>query len=474
MNRRTFMQSALALPALFAVPQSTRGRVIVVGAGLAGLAAASELHGNGFDVVALEARTRPGGRVYTVREPFSDGLYADAGAARIQDSHHFTLRYVKQFNLPLDPFFPADGASVTRIAGRRIVVPPRTRVDLSQVPLEFSAEERKLGYIGCLTKYLFSQLEVIGDPAADAWSSKDLRRFEQPLYDFCRSQGASPAFIQMVALGHDLADMSALMFLRDAALGMATKQWFKIRGGNDLLPQAMAKGLAERIWYGAPVVRVEQDSSAVRVTYLRGETPVTIGGDYVVWAIPLPVMRRVEVAPALSTIKRAAIDEVGSLAMARVFLQSRRRFWLERGETGWGTTDDPIDVWDYTRDQPGVRGILGAYTSGGMARQVTALESSKRGPFVLEMMERLHPGIREHYEGGSSYSWIDDRWALGAAAEFQAGQLSKYYAPLRVSEGRFYFAGEHTSPWSGWMNGGLESGHRVAAEIQTRAAASSR
>jgi monoamine oxidase len=197
---------------------------------------------------------------------------------------------------------------------------------------------------------------------------------------------------------------------------------------------------------------------------------VTIDADYLVCSIPLPVLRRVEISPSLSSIKRAAIQQIDGMPMARVFLQSRRRFWLERGDSGWGSSDDPIDVWDYSRDQPGVRGILGAYTSGRMAHQVTARASVERGPFVLEMMERIHPGIREHYEGSASHSWIDDPWALGAAADFRPGQLSTFYRALGTPEGRFHFAGEHTSPWSGWMNGGLESGIRVAAEIAARKA----
>ena len=457
---------------MFALQPAARGRVIVVGAGLAGLAAALELDRAGYNVVVLEARTRPGGRVHTLREPFSDGLYAEAGAARIQDSHAFTLRYVKQFNLTLDPFFPSEGASVVRVAGRRVVTPARTPLDLSQVPLEFSAEERKLGFRGCFQKYLFSQLAQLGDPASERWHSQDHRRFEVPLMEFFTQQGASPAFLKIVGLGHDIAGLSALQFLRDMALASATKQWFKIRGGNDLLPKALAKELSAKIYYGAPVVRLEQNTDSVRATYLRGDTPVTIDGDYLVCAIPPPVLRRVDVVPALTLAKQAAVDQVGFLAMARVFLQSRTRFWLQRGESGFGQTDDPIDVWDYSRDQPGTRGILGVYASGRMALQVTARDPVQRGPLVLEMMERIQPGMRENYEGSASYSWVEDPWALGAAAEFKAGQLSKHYDAFRAPEGRIHFAGEHTSPWNAWMNGGLESGLRVASEIQARSTAS--
>jgi monoamine oxidase len=269
----------------------------------------------------------------------------------------------------------------------------------------------------------------------------------------------------MIAFGHDLGAMSALHLLRDTAVGMTTRQLFKIRGGNDRLPAALAAALSDHIRYGAAVVRLEQDDSAVRVTYLRHRAPVTIAGDYAVCAVPASVTKSVEIRPALPERKRTALHELGSLPMARVHLQTNRRFWLERGDTGWGATDDPMDVWDYSRDQPGRRGILGAYLSGRIAEAVTGLDAASRGRFVLERMERLHSGVTEHFEVSASYSWIDDPWARGASADFHPGQLSRYYQTLRAPEGRIYFAGEYTSPWSGWMNGGLESGERVAAQI---------
>ena len=423
----------------------------------------TELDRAGYDVTILEARARPGGRVYTMREPFSDGLYAEAGAARIQDTHEFTLRYVKQFGLTLDPFFPTSGARVTRIAGQRLV----GAVDLAKIPLEFSEEERRLGLGGSLGKYLFAHLADLGNPAAATWPSGDLSRFETSIDEFFQRQGASPGLRRMIALGHDLVGMSALQFLRDAALAAATKVWFKIRGGNDLLPKAFASALSARMHYGAEVKRIEQDASSVRATCLRGGVPVTLSADYLVCTLPTTVLRDVEIA-SLSASKRSALQDVGMLRMARVFLQSRRRFWLERGETGFGSTDDPIDVWDYTRDQPGARGILAAYTSGRMADRISSLEPVERGRFVLPMMERAFPGMQDHFEVSASYSWITDPFARGAAAIFGDGQLTTHYQALRAVEGRIHFAGEHTSPWGSWMNGGLESGTRVASEIQAR------
>lgn len=471
MDRRDFLGSlALGIPAAFVRGQSGRGavRVIVLGAGLAGLAAALRLREAGFGVTILEARARPGGRVHTLREPFSDGLFAEAGAARIQDTHAYTLRYSERFGLELDPFVPGDGLRATVVAGRRILTPQSAPLDLAQVPLEFSPAERTAGLGGGLVKYLFSHASALGDPTAPGWPPADLTRFEVPIAEFCRTHGASDAFVRMVAFGHDLRGMSTLQLLRDAVLGAQTRTWYKIRGGNDRLPAALAASLSEHVRYGAAVVRLEQDDSSVRVTYLRDRTPVTVQGDYIVCALPAAVMGAIEASPALPAAKAAALGELGSLAMARVHLQTRRRFWLDRGETGWASTDDPMDVWDYTRDQPGRRGILGAYLSGAIAGQVTALDGRDRARFVLERMERAHPGVTEQFETSASHSWVDDPWALGASAAFGSGQLMRHYQALRAPAGRIVFAGEYTSPWSGWMNGALESGERAAAMIVER------
>ena len=114
LNRRSFIaQSSLAVAgvALTRLPIVTASvapkKIIIIGAGMAGLSAGYELTQLGHDITILEARARPGGRVHTLREPFDDGLYAEAGAARIPDDHNLTLKYVKLFNLPLEPMYPS-------------------------------------------------------------------------------------------------------------------------------------------------------------------------------------------------------------------------------------------------------------------------------------------------------------------------------------------------------------------------------
>src|SRR5438270_2195821 len=164
MNRREFLQLA-AMAALSAYAQSTssadgltrRGRarrVVILGAGLAGLGAAEELSKVGHKVTILEARTRPGGRVYTLRKPFANGLYAEAGAGRIPNTHALTLKYVKRFGLELDPFWPESGSNVFLWRGKRQVVPSGKDADLDGLSLNLTAAERKVGFAGIEDKYL--------------------------------------------------------------------------------------------------------------------------------------------------------------------------------------------------------------------------------------------------------------------------------------------------------------------------------
>src|SRR6266699_7284465 len=125
-------------------------KVLVVGAGLAGLVAGYKLNQASNDVTILEAQLRPGGRVQTLREPFSDGLYAEAGAARIPDNHDLTLHYVKHFGLTLVPFFPNKLSMVYLLGGQRIKCRSWTDLDLTQAPIKLTSEERRLGMSGLL------------------------------------------------------------------------------------------------------------------------------------------------------------------------------------------------------------------------------------------------------------------------------------------------------------------------------------
>jgi monoamine oxidase len=482
MRRRNFLKQTaaaavtLSASSLFASASSRRDlkrpgaprKVIVIGAGLAGLSAAYELTRVGHDVTVLEARTRPGGRVLTLRDPFADGLYAEAGATRIPDHHHFTIEYAELFGLTLDPFEPPDLPSVYYVRGKRIQVTPGQKVEW---PYELTAEERALGVRGMQQKYIWSMLGEMGDVTAPSWPPVTLEKYDRMnRSDFWRSRGASEEAIALLSLGgidDRVETWSALLMLRNHALNRKLNRYHKIRGGTELLPKAFAAALAEKVHYASPVVRIEQGAKIVKAVIEHAGSYQTLTGDYLICAVPFSVQKDIEVSPAFSVEKQRAIEQLPYLSASKIFLQSKKRFWVNEGLSGFATTDLPVSqVWDMTYKQPGTRGILQAFPISLHSRRVTAMAESERINYALEQVEMIYPGMREHFEGGLTKCWDEDQWARGASAFYKPGQFSTLLPHVARPEGRIHFAGEHTSAWGdGWMQGALESGNRVAQEV---------
>jgi monoamine oxidase len=444
-------------------------KVLVVGAGLAGLVAAYELTQAGHDVTILEAQLRPGGRVLTLREPFSDGLYAEAGAARIPDNHDVTLHYVKHFGLKLVPFFPNKLAIVFLIGGKRIKGRSWTDLDLSKVPLDLNAQERRLGMSGLLRKYLGDALNDIGDPSAPDWPSGSAKTYDNTtIADFLRQRGASHGAIELLEYPYASAEddpVSLLWNLRDTWYALRETTRYKIEGGNDLLPKAFAAKLGEKIHYGSQVVRIEQDSNKVRAIVVQSRRHHIFEADRLICTVPFPALRPVEVQPPFSERKRKAIAELRYDPVTRVVMQCRTRFWEKDGCNGFGISDLPQEIFHPSFDQPATRGLLVSYMLVGVGQRAAEMDPDQRAEFASCEMEKVHPGLLDNLEGCVSKVWPADPWAGGAGAQHSPGQLTTLCVGIERPEGRVHFAGEHTSGQPYWMQGALQSGLRAAKEV---------
>jgi len=482
MKRREFLKqsaiAALTLPSLKEITFSqdklerkgAAKKIVVVGAGLAGLSAAYELLQAGHDVTILEARARPGGRVYTLREPFSDGLYAEAGAMSVDDCHNWTMKYIKLFDLALDAGVSTGLAFVRHLRGRRIVTKPGQSFEW---PLDLTPDEKRLGIREIRQKYLGPALKEMGDPTAPDWPPESLKRYDQMTFlEFLRRQGASPDVATILGFGglgwsgDGVQSVSALDALREATHREMMKKSYRIRGGSDVLPRAFAARLADKIRYGAPVVRIEHDARQVRVVYLQAGAHTSLTADYLVCAVPFSVLRHMEISPRFSAEKQKAIEQLPYTSVARIFLQTRKRFWVDEGLSGSALTDmSNMLISHRTSNQPGTRGILDPYLAGPQARQVMAMKEAERIISTLGIVEKVFPNIRQHFELGVTKCWDEDEWARGAYAWFKPGQMTSLLPHVARPEGRVYFAGEHASSKPGWMQGALESGNQAAQAV---------
>ncbi|HEY6125831.1 MAG TPA: FAD-dependent oxidoreductase [Steroidobacteraceae bacterium] len=443
--------------------------VLVIGAGIAGLVAAYELRKLGHQVTVLEAQRRPGGRVYTLRDPFSDGLYVEVGAARIPDNHDLTLRYVREFNLPMTPFYPATGSRMYSIGGKRIRADGSGEWMAGEAPLDLKPDEKKLGQWALLEKYVGGALAELGDPYKIDYASAAARKFDSvTTAQYLRQQGASEAANDLMSWPWATAKddrYSFLWTLREIAYESQEKTRTKIVGGNDKLPRAFADTMKESIHYGSPVVRIEQDDRRVRAIVRRAGGTETFEADRLLCTVPFPALRDVDIAPALSAAKRRVINELAYDTIVRATLQSRTRYWEKDGFNGFGHSDTPQQIWHFTHDQPGPRGLLVSFICGATGGRVGDMEPEARERFLVAEMERAHPGLTDHYEGAFVHVWHKHPWAKGALALPSPGQMTGMCVGAEKPEGRIHFAGEHLSHFSGWIQGALESGLRAVREL---------
>jgi monoamine oxidase len=457
-NRREFLALASAAPG----PTTRRRRIIVAGAGLAGLSCAYELQKRGCDVVVLEGRGRAGGRVETLREGLGPGLTAETGATRIPDNHHLTLSYTRQFGLSLETFKPETLADVVHLRGRSYSL---FRDSEPNWPLALRSAERRLGRKGMTERYLSAPL-TLAKGAEDLPRVPEQIRAADPftIYEYLASQGLSDDAIQLITVGVDTT-MSAALFLLVEFNQQGASGFFHIRGGNDRLPEALARRLAGQIRYGCRVTSIGQDERSAWTVIERAGSRETVRGDHVVSTLPFSVARQLFNDARLSSDKQRVIREQKYFAVDKVFLQMRKQFWRMEGLSGFANTDLLSErFWSLGPDAPNQRGLLLSYVVGSNAAQLDELDEDRRLEVTLTDAERVFCGSRENFEVAKLKSWSQDPWQRGGLSRFDSRELD--FIPISArKEGRIHFAGEHTSRWNGWMQGAFESAHRVVKEL---------
>jgi monoamine oxidase len=459
--------------------------VVVLGAGLSGLTAAYELEQRGCRVTVLEARSRSGGRACTLRPPLADGLHVEAGAKFVPENHDLTMGYSRTFGLRMKKLntskLAGDRSAIYRLRDHWIHLTRGRFVDSAGLPttwpLSMPDEIATTQPLALMVRYvspICADSDIFGDPTKEEWPSQSLIQAYDSLSlaDLLRDRGASEEEITLMRLtymslaGDGIESINALWALRELFFVQQMGDAYWLVDGTDSLPSAFARRLEANIRYGAAVVRIEQKDSGVRVVYRNAGMLGSVAADYAVCTIPFSVLRNIEIDPPFSEGKRFAISELPYTSAVSVFLQSRTRFWEYRGLPRVAETDLPVTyVLDASWYQPGTRGLLMCLAAGPSARDLESLCESDRQALVLDQVDKLYPGLKEEYEGGMSYAWDSDPWALGAYSWMRPGQMGTLQPRLATPEGRIHFAGDHTSAQPGWMQGAMSSGRRAAAAI---------
>jgi monoamine oxidase len=474
-DRRTFLAllamagSAAAAPKL---PTFSGRKVVVLGAGLAGLAAALQLQKSGYDVTVVEAQDIPGGRVKTIRAPFKNGGYAEAGAIRIYDNHRWTMKYVKQMGLEskLAAYDDDVGAKLWYLQGKRFTTPK------GEWPLQGLTAQEKANPFAMIGPYWGPGLQAVGDALHPDYPAAAARALDHHSMDeFFKKQGASDAWVEIMhAEEADFSRMSALAVT--AVVGAANDgghpKTFGLAGGNDQLPKAMAAALGDRVKYNAVVHKLAHDADGVVVTVGDASGQQEIEADHCVCTLPFPLLRKIAITPAFSARKMEAIGKYDLVDIARVSMQTKSRFWRNDpvGPLGGlnmiGTDTQAGRIWNTSALQPDPQmGMLHAYMFDQQAGAFSAVPTGEREKHCLRMVSEFLPQLPSEVTASYVKVWSEDPWQLGAFAWPKPGEFHRIWPAARQAEGRVHFGGEHTSVWIGFQNGALESGERCANEI---------
>jgi monoamine oxidase len=431
--------------------------VLVAGAGLAGLTAAFDLHEMGAAVTVVEARDRVGGRVWTIRDGFTDRQHAEAGGDMIDEEQHEIRDLATELGLKLTrilrggfAYVRADESGKPKIIqGNALRGWARLAQALDPVARPYRLAEQRWDSPIATALARQSVASWLDRARVDA----ELRATATGLRGFFL---ADPEELSLIALVDQFAT-------DDSATHGAM---YRVEGGNDRLATALAAPLRGRLHLATDVVAVSHRGRTVRVSVKNGRTQSQINCDYALFTLPAATLRRIPFMPSLPAQQHEAIANLKYGRATKTLLQFSKRFWRGVGRVrAFGSALPWGAVWDGNEEQRGSPGIL-ALLAGGGASDATQAIAAKEGAQGLAAALDWLGSSRAALNASRQIVWEQDPFARGGYAYFDPGYDPALRAWLARPCGRLFFAGEHTSiKWQGYMNGAVESGRRAAAEI---------
>lgn len=479
-------------PALQLAPGSGKGvKVLVLGAGIAGLVSAYELRKAGYQVQLIEARDRVGGRNWTIRDgtrielndgstqvaDFEPGHYFNAGPARLPSHHQTILGYCREFGVELEAevntsrsayFLPDAAKGGQPIQLRRAVNDARGHISellakatsKGALDQELNADDRAK---------LVEFLKVYGDLTPQA-EFKGSERSGYKVY---------PGAAGKVGERNDPLPLEALLdpdlwtaLIFDELLIFQPTMLQPV-GGMDRIPHAFHQRLKDISRLNTEVKSITNKDKGVDVVVRdRASGKLrTLSADYAIVTFPLPVLAQVETN--FSPEVKQAISNVHYDTASKIAWQSRR-FWETEAQIYGGISvvkHETSLIWYPSGGFHKKTGVLvGCYNIGQNARDFTAQPLSAQFASSRGVIDRVHPGRGAELKNPVSVAWHKVPYSLGSWVHW-ATPAEKEYTRLNQPEGRVHFAGEYLSQIGAWQEGAALSAHHAVAAIAGRIAA---
>ena len=455
---------------------ATQPRIVVVGAGLAGLTCAYRLKQAGLNAELYEASTRIGGRCWSIHD--FDPLVGEHGGELIDQGHTAMRQLVQELGLDLDNLLQGE---------------PNGTEDLFWVDGGKYESAQLLEDLDGIYQKLHKDLSAASYPTL--WNSFTQRGWELDHMSIIQwldetvPNGGSKAKLGHVLdiaynieYGAECSEQSALNLIyllgyqgqgQFRVFGKSNEK-YHVRGGNDQVAQQLGAALSGQITLGAALTSIRLNpGSSFTLTFLRDSGTLSVTADHVVLAIPFSLLRTVNYAKAgFEPLKVTAIKELPMGTNSKLHVEFKDRFWYGAGNNGNTYADTGFqNTWEVSRAQGGGRGkgLLVDYTGGAIGASFGTGTPSSRAQQFMTQLQPLFPGtsVSSHWTGRATVDyWTAYPWTKGSYSYWKVGQYTKFSGMEKVRQGNCHFAGEHTSQDSqGYLNGAVETGERAAFEI---------
>ena len=470
-NRREFLIGSAAAASLAVLPRARAASltdaadVIVVGAGLAGLFAASRLEQAGCKVLVLEARDRVGGKVMTF---FGTDGNPEAGGNAIYAGYHRLLELCGSLGITLEDQVPR----MSRHADFTLVLDgkPVSRREWPDSPRNpFPATIREFmpwQYVPTVTSQA-NPLSSTGE-----WYGRGNAALDVSMREFLHAQGATDQMIKLAydtipTYGMNAADVSALLMAYVSEFTRLQREakpaLYQARGGNQCIPEAMARRLRQEIRFRQVVQSIDAGRSGIQVRTRGGEH---YRAQSVICALPFSTLRQIDIAPRLGGPQARAVKTLPHQKIYQTALHADRPFWDtdELAPSMW--TDSPIGrvtaIYHGASNDEVSSLVVSAFGPG--ADYLDSLGAAAAASYVVAEIERMRPAARGHLSVTAQQSWLADPYSAGAWSYFHPGTVTAFLPAMLQPLRRIHFCGEQTALVARGMEGALESGARAADE----------
>jgi monoamine oxidase len=446
-------------------------RIIVVGAGLAGLTCAYRLKQAGYTAQIYEASDRTGGRCYT--GAFSDGQIYEHGGELIDNGHIDMKQLANELGFTLDNLLQAETNGTEQLG--YFFGKPYTASQMS--------DDLKV-----IWQQLHNDVSAASYPTLYNLSTPRGRELDQmSIYQWIENYvpgGHKSQLGQLLDVAYNIeygaeskvqSSLNMLYLLGYVGPGQfrtfgKSNEKFHVRGGNDQVTAALAAKVGSQITLSVPLTAIKRNSDgSYTLTFANGSGSFTKDADHVVLTLPFSILRGVDFSKAgFNQVKTWAINELGMGTNSKLHLQFGSRFWRDRGLNGETYSDRGYqNTWEVSRAQPGTNGILVNYTGGTPGVNAGKGTPEQAAAAFLRQVEPVLPGATAQWNGNVFRDyWTGYQWTMGSYSYWKVGQYTRFSGAEKEQSFNCHFAGEHTSQdFQGYLQGAVETGQRAASEI---------